>query len=99
MRSLKNKFLGKWVTLKEWGVQCYFCLGESDEYIYIYYDGYGFEYEKDLKFKVIRGYIPEDKNNCGWEFGVKFFETVVNRGGISWDNSIINKCGVTFLDE
>jgi len=41
MRTIKElnkyKFLGKWVTMPEWGGQTYKCIGESKNQIYLWY--------------------------------------------------------------
>lgn len=82
MRSIKdirNKFLGKWISnrLPDWHDEVYYCVGESVEYVYVWYKSdckFVHQYPKILydshgnfgEFYVSDN-IPGDHRYFGWE--------------------------------
>jgi hypothetical protein len=80
MRSIKEfkkgRFLGKWITTDCWVDEGYYCVGESDEYLFVWYgtwSGYGdikssiYGYKKDeFSFSVIRDDISVDNRKTSW---------------------------------
>lgn len=69
--NYQKKFLGKWVCCETWtSKESFFCVGETNDLVYVWYCGRVYEYSRDLNFF-------KTKQNCFNDTRVsyKFVET------------------------
>lgn len=90
LNSLKIKFLGKWVTCGDWEGRRYYCVGEGENYIYIWYAGYVsltnnvWRYGKDGMFKVVGQYKGLEREYYGYDNVETFVDLFNNDSNITW---------------